>query len=361
MEGVPGVTIQFPTVGTGVFLTNLTGFSGAERFRSDATATRDEIIPLVAHQLVEVEELFRANLASPVRIVDEIGGFVSQGGGKRIRPTLLLLCAQLCGYRGPHAVLLGTVMEFIHCATLIHDDIIDGATTRRGRPSVNFEWGNNVTVLFGDFMFAKAMEMALGARSLQVMERLADVTLRMTEGEMLQTRYVGRLDLTVEEHLDLIEKKTAALFACCCELPALLSELDERKATALRRYGHHLGLAFQLVDDLLDFTGDSATLGKPAASDLREGKATLAVIDLMSSGSAAARQLVERISSSEETSAAEIVELGGVLRDSGAIERAHQRAQFHARSAITELEMFDENLARTALQSLPDLLLFRDR
>ena len=143
-------------------------------------------------------------------IVDELGGFVAESGGKRVRPTLHLLCARLCGYQGNKDIILATVLEFIHCATLIHDDIIDGATTRRGRPSANRNWGNNVSVLFGDYLFAKAMEMALEAESLQIMERLAEVTLRMTEGEMLQTRYAGRIDLTEAEYLDLIERKTAA-------------------------------------------------------------------------------------------------------------------------------------------------------
>jgi geranylgeranyl pyrophosphate synthase len=186
-------------------------------------APQAEIHELIGDKLALVEEQFRDNLASPVAIVEEIGSFVAQSGGKRVRPTAHLLAARLCEYEGPHDVLLATVLEFIHSATLIHDDIIDEAQVRRGRPSVNSNWGNNVTVLFGDYLFAKAMEMALGAGSLEVMRRLADVTLRMTEGEMLQTRYEGRLDLTVPEYLDLIEKKTAALFGACCELGGVLA------------------------------------------------------------------------------------------------------------------------------------------
>jgi octaprenyl-diphosphate synthase len=341
-------------------LTNPTGFGRVEPLRSDPAAARAEIIPLVSDRLLEVEESFRHHLASPIEIVDEIGQFVTEGAGKRVRPTLHLLCTQLCEYEGRNDVLLATVVELIHCATLIHDDIIDGATTRRGRESVNHCWGNDVTVLFGDYMFAKAMELALKAGSLQVMERLADTTLRMTEGEMLQTRYVGRIDLTVGEYLDLVERKTAALFACCCELAGLLSEVDEARQGALRRYGRHLGMAFQVIDDLLDFTGDAVRLGKPTASDLREGKATLAVLDLLSCGSEQERRLVRGIMDGTDRADA-IATLTRTMHESGAIERAHERARFHALSAIGELRPFADTPARRALHTLPDLLLFRDR
>ena len=342
-------------------MNRLSGFGSAERVRANAASAQVEIIPLVSDRLEQVELRFRENLESPIAIVGEIGEFVAQGGGKRIRPALHLLCAQLCDYDGPHDVLLGTVVEFIHCATLIHDDIIDEAKTRRGRPSVNFNWGNDISVLFGDYMFAKAMEMALQAGSLRVMQKLAEVTLRMTEGEMLQTRYLGRVDLTVEEYVDLIEKKTASLFACCCELGGMLAGVDEKRELALRRYGIHLGLLFQLVDDLLDLTSDSETLGKPTACDLREGKATLAVLDLLATGSKQAKELVDRAMVAESADGPEVAALTDLLHDSGAIGRAHDRARFHAARARAELDIFDDSPARRALQSLPEVLLFRDR
>jgi len=327
----------------------------------DLTATAAGVYPLVTDRLREVEDHFRRNLASPVGIIREIGGFVGEGGGKRVRPTLHLLCAQMCGYEGQHDVLIGCVLEFIHSATLIHDDIIDEATTRRGRPSVNHRWGNNVTVLFGDYLYAKAMELALQAGSLRIMERLADVTLRMTEGEMLQTRYVGRVDLTVDEHMDLIERKTAALFGACCEIAGILADAGPATEASLRRYGLHLGLAFQLVDDLLDFTGDPETLGKPAASDLREGKVTLAVIDLLSQGLPGVADLVRRILQDGRAASPAISELTTLLDESGALFRAHARAQHHAARAVAELDAFPSSPASRALRSLPEFLLFRDR
>jgi octaprenyl-diphosphate synthase len=330
------------------------------RVLPEPAVSPDEIVGIVAPLLLEVERLFHDNLASPVAIVDEIGAFVGQGGGKRVRPTLHLLAADLCAYEGTHDVLLATVLEFIHSATLIHDDVIDAAATRRGRPSVNRGWGNTITVLFGDYLYAKAMELALRAGSLRVMDRLAWITLRMTEGEMIQTRFVGRLDLSIDEYMDLIERKTAVLFGGCCELAGILAEASPAAERALRQYGVHIGLAFQIVDDMLDFTGDPAILGKPTASDLREGKATLPVIDLLASGHVRGRELASAIAggtASEDDGAALIA----LLHESGALERAEARARFHAELAIRELDAFPPGPARRALIGVPDLLISRNR
>jgi octaprenyl-diphosphate synthase len=190
---------------------------------------------------------------------------------------------------------------------------------------------------------------------------LADVTLRMTEGEMLQTRYVGRIDLTEEEYLDLVERKTAALFACCCELAGILAGVDDDRRAALKRYGLKLGLAFQLVDDLLDYTGDAATLGKPAAIDLREGKVTLALIGQLEEGSGEVRDLAEKIMAEGRPDMPEIARLSALLRKQGAIAKTYDRARMYAEGASKELESFEDSPSRRALQSLPDLLLFRVR
>lgn len=317
------------------------------------------VAELVAEPLARVESLFHESLRSDVSIVSDLGAFVGEGGGKRLRPTLHLLAAKMCGYAGPHDVLLATVLEFIHNATLVHDDVIDEADTRRGRPAVHRRFGNHVSVLFGDYLLAKAMSMALRAESLPVMESLADVTLRMTEGEMLQTRLQGRLDLTVDEYLDLIERKTAWLFARCCELAGRLAGVDEERRAALERYGLHLGLEFQLVDDLLDFTGDVRRLGKPVFGDLREGKTTLAVIELLEGGGEAAERQVRAVMDGGGLREAEA--LAAMLEDSGAIERTRERARQHASLAIVELDAFADSPAKGALRQLPERLLHRDR
>jgi octaprenyl-diphosphate synthase len=332
-----------------------------DRHLLQTEGARPSVFELVEDRLAAVEVLFRESLASPLEIVGEVGGYVADGGGKRVRPALHLLCARMCDYEGPHDVLLATVLELIHTATLIHDDIIDEAPTRRGRPSVNSRYGSNFAVLFGDYMLAKAMEMALRAENLRVMDKLAEITLRMTEGEMLQTRYVGRLDITESEYLGLVERKTGVLFAGCCEIAGILAGIDDDSRKRLRQYGNLLGLAFQLVDDLLDFTGDARTLGKPAASDLREGKVTYALIDLLSRGSAEAAELARRILDHGEKAAAEIEALKRLLDSSGALARTRRRARKTAEAASELLEPFPRGAAKQLLQSLPVLLTARDR
>jgi octaprenyl-diphosphate synthase len=347
--------------GRRVALKNLSGLGRSRISARLPMRTRNEMFALVKGPLKAVDELYVKHLASPVSIVSEIGDFVAQSGGKRIRPALHLLCTRLCGYRGPHDLILATVLEYIHTATLIHDDIIDDAHIRRGRSSVNHRWGNNITVLFGDNLLAKAMDLALEAESLVIMKKLAEVTLRMTEGEMLQTRYAGRLDLTAAEYLYMVDRKTAVLFGCCCELAGLLAEVDERQRTALLGFGQNLGMAFQLVDDLLDLTGDTATLGKPAGSDLREGKATMAVIDLLSSGSLDARALAKRLMEDGPDDTVEMEKFTRLLMDSGSIERAYEKARNYAAQAVEELNNFDDGPARVALVSLADVVINRQR
>ena len=319
-----------------------------------------EIAALVADGLTEVERLFRENLDSPIEIVDEIGRFVVEGGGKRVRPTLHLLVSRMCGYRGNHDVVVATALEYIHCATLIHDDLIDDAPTRRGRVAAHVEWGNTVSVLFGDYLLAKAMQLAVRAGSLEVMDKIAEVTLRMTEGEMMQTRYEGQVDLTVDQYFGLIERKTAVLFRCCCELAGVLAGVDDDAKQALGRYGLNLGLEFQVVDDLLDLTGETQRLGKPVASDLAEGKPTLAVIELLREAGSRERELVERIMTGQG-SETEIRALGRAIVESGAIERTRDVARRLADRATHELSRFPDGAAKQALLALPETLLHRDR
>jgi len=229
-----------------------------------------DIVQLVEEDLARVEELFEAQFRSDVRLVGEIGRYIREGGGKRIRPALLLLACRLCGYRGDRAITLASVVEFIHTATLLHDDIIDEATVRRGRRSVNSRWGNDITVLLGDFLYTKSMSMALSQDNLHILRLLSDVTLRMIEGELLEIEGNADLRMSEAQHLDIIRRKTADLFSACMAIGALLGEVGAEKQQALAAYGLNLGICFQMVDDLLDFTADEKVLGKPVASDLRE-------------------------------------------------------------------------------------------
>lgn len=316
----------------------------------------------IEDRLLESENIFRQELASPVEIVEEIGRFVAQAGGKRVRPALHLLTARMLGYAGPHDVSLAAVLEYIHCATLIHDDIIDHATTRRGQSSVHFRWGNPTSVLFGDYLYAKAMKMALRAGSLEVMDTLADVTLNMVEGELLQTRYNGRIDLTREMYLDLVERKTSEFFAACCDLAGTLVGVSEDDRQTLASYGRNLGTAFQLVDDLLDVTGDSRQLGKPAGADLREGKVTLPYLIWLQQDPCEERKarIRRQFSTTEVGQTNDFEDLRAVLEKDGALAAARDEARRHAEMAQSALSRFPRNEAREALEALPELLLSRE-
>jgi octaprenyl-diphosphate synthase len=319
-----------------------------------------EIVALVEDDLVRVEELFEQQVRSDVRLLAEIGRYVREGGGKRVRPALLLLACRLAGYRGDRAILLASVVEFIHTATLLHDDIIDEATVRRGRSSVNSRWGNDVTVLLGDFLYTKSMSMALSQDNLKILRLLSDVTLRMIEGEILEIERNGKLEVTEDEHVDLVRRKTADLFAACTRIGAMLAGAGEEKEHALASYGMNLGICFQMVDDLLDFTAEEKTLGKPVANDLREGKLTLPMIFLLRKAGPAAVQQVRMVledRSFERVSREEIVRLA---RDHGALDEARLLAERYAEAARRDLLAFERSPYREALEVLPDFILARD-
>jgi octaprenyl-diphosphate synthase len=336
--------------------------SGVATTPADRTlAGLKEIVQLVEDDLARVEALSAAQTRSDVALVGEIGSYIREGGGKRIRPALLLLAARLCGFRGERAVLLGAVVEFIHTATLLHDDIIDQATTRRGRRSVNARWGNDITVLAGDFLYTKSMAMALSQDNLEILRLLSDVTLRMIEGELLEIERCANMAVDVEDHLDIIRRKTADLFSACTRIGALLGGVAPERQDALARYGLHLGICFQMVDDLLDFTADAATLGKPVANDLREGKLTLPAIFMLRRGDGGVREAIATVLEDrgfERVAAAEIARLA---RETGALDEARAMAAQYAERAVRDLQHFEPSVHREALEALPEFILARDR
>lgn len=319
-----------------------------------------DILRLVEDDLARVEEVFQAQARSDVPLVGEIGRYVQEGGGKRVRPALLLLATRLCGFRGERAITLASTVEFIHTASLLHDDIIDEATTRRGRPSVNSRWGNDITVLLGDFLYTKSMAMALSQDNLRIMRLLSDVTLRLIEGEILEIERNGNLHATEEEHLDTIRRKTADLFAACTRIGAILGEVGEEREEALARYGLNLGLCFQMVDDLLDFTADEKTLGKPVANDLREGKVTLPMIFLVRRGGRAAAEKVQAVLDDRAFSRVTRDELVRMARECGALDEARETAERYAERARRDLLAFEPSPYREALDALPGFILSRD-
>jgi octaprenyl-diphosphate synthase len=329
--------------------------------RPEPLAELASIQTLVGDRLVLVEEELDRHLRSEVGIINELGAYLADGGGKRVRPLLLLLGAGMGGYEGPWDVKLAAVFEFIHTATLVHDDIIDEAQTRRGRRAVNHIYGNDLTVLLGDYLYIKAMNMALEAGRIEIIRVLAAVTLKMIEGELMAHHCRGSLDLTPEQHLDIVERKTAYLFSGCCQVAGLLADLPADRLGALSRYGMALGNAFQLVDDVLDFTANESTLGKPVASDLREGRLTLPLIYVLEKGDPEHRRMlatVVRERGFETVPLARILEL---VHDHGTLDRTRELARQQAEAARSQLEVFEDGPHTRALRALPRLLLDRDR
>src|SRR5215212_10712220 len=280
----------------------------------------------IRDDLEKVEREFVRHLESQVALIPTIGHYIQQGGGKRIRPAVLLMAARMSGYTGEHAPLFASVVEFIHTATLVHDDIIDESNMRRGRQAVHSRWGNDVTVLLGDFLYIKSMSMALSRDSLDFIRLLCEVTLRMIEGELYQLTKNGVVDLSEEEHFDIIRRKTAYLFAGCARIGGMLGSTTREQQEALWDYGLNIGTAFQIADDLLDFTGEQDALGKPVGGDLREGKMTLPVIHLLASGDARAAMLIRKIVKERGASIDEWRELSNLLAQHRSIDYAQRVA-----------------------------------
>ncbi|MGO9642161.1 MAG: polyprenyl synthetase family protein [Candidatus Acidiferrales bacterium] len=282
------------------------------------------------------------------------------GGGKRLRPALLLLSAGYAGYHGPSAVRLSAVVELIHSATLVHDDVIDGADTRRGRPSANSRWGNHRSVLAGDWLYMQSFQLALAERNFKILDILIELTQNMVEGELLQLERLGRMDLSETDALELSARKTACLFSGCARLGAVLGRLDEEGEQALADYGRFAGLAFQLVDDVLDFTASLERLGKPVLSDLKEGKVTLPLIYAMDNGYSEARSLVRKVLEEGGFASVRPEEITQLVRESGALDRARQLARDYAQRAKACLNGSGTGDFGRALRAVPDFILDRD-
>ncbi len=329
--------------------------------RTSAPPDLARIFEPIREELGAVEEQFVRHIESRVELIPEIGRYIQNSGGKRVRPAMLLMCARLGGYRGERATLYASVVEFIHTATLVHDDMIDDSVIRRGRQAVHSRWGNDITVLLGDYLYIKSMGMALTVDSLELVRLLCDVTLRMIEGEVYQLTKTGDIDITEEEHLEIIRRKTAYLFGGCAQIGGILGDLPEEQQLALREYGFDLGVAFQLVDDLLDFTADEEVLGKPVGGDVREGKMTLPVIYLLQQDGKRARGLLEGIIRDRTISPESWRELRGLLTEHRVLDRAFEKAVEFATAAKRQLRLFPQTPELEPLMALPDYILARDR
>ena len=320
-----------------------------------------QVFEPIGDDLREVEREFARHVQSQVDVIPTIGNYVKDSGGKRIRPAVLLMAARMAGYTGERAVRYASVIEFIHTATLVHDDIIDESELRRGREAAHTRWGNHLTVLFGDFLYLKSMSLALTHDNLDVVRLLCDVTLRIVEGEIYQLTKNGVVDLSEEEHFDIVRRKTAYLFAGSAKIGGMLGPTTVAQQDALWDYGFNIGMAFQLVDDLLDFMGEEGVLGKPVGGDLREGKMTLPVIHLLRGGDGRADELIRKIVRDRDATLDESRELQSLLREARSLDYAHRAAAGFVERAKRALDVFPSVPERDALSFLPDYVLARDR
>jgi octaprenyl-diphosphate synthase len=325
------------------------------------TPALSQIFEPIRADLERVDREFARHVESQVALIPTIGKYIQTSGGKRIRPAVLLMAARLSGYKGDRAVLYAAVIEFIHTATLVHDDIIDDSELRRGRLAVHSRWGNDVTVLLGDYLYIKSMAMALTHDTLDIVRLLCDVTLRMIEGELYQLTKNGDADITEDEHFDIIRRKTAYLFGGSAQIGGMLGSVTPEQQEALREYAFNLGIAFQVVDDLLDFTGDAAALGKPIGADLREGKMTLPLIHLLRQGPAGGARIVRDIIATRTVAEQQWNELLQMLSEHRSIDYAFRRAEEFAERARKPLSAFPPSSERDALLALPDYVVSRDR
>ena len=325
-----------------------------------ATINGKEIFDLLRDDLVALEQEFGADTVSRVQAITEIGEYLRNGGGKRIRPALLLLAAKLFDYQGRGAVRLGAVVEIIHTATLVHDDIIDEAKTRRGRPAANTQWGNSKCVLAGDWLYMQAFKIAVQERNFRILDTLIELTQQMVEGELLQMQTLGKA-IALEDYMDLIYRKTACLFSVCMRLGAILGEATPSQEDALAKYGHDLGMAFQIVDDVLDLTASENILGKPVASDLREGKATMAVIHALERCNAAERDKIETILRDRAFNGVTHGDILEILERCGSLQAASDRALRYADQAVQSICAFPDSEIKRALLWAPEFVVAREK
>jgi octaprenyl-diphosphate synthase len=312
--------------------------------------------------LEQVEREFVRHVQSHVALIPEIGRYIQGSGGKRVRPAVLLMAGRLCGVSGDLAVQFASVVEFIHSATLVHDDIVDDASLRRGRQAVHSRWGNDVTVLLGDYLYIKSMAMALQHDVLPIIRVLCDTTLGMIEGEIYQLSKNGDIDITEEEHFEIVRRKTAYLFGGCAQIGGMLGGAGTAQQEALRAYGLNLGMTFQIVDDVLDLTGSEEIIGKPVASDLRDGKMTLPLIYALRRDGRNLRPLVDEVVRDRQLDGERWQRISASLDEHQAIGYALEKAAAFGRQAQDDLTAaFPPSPEREALAALPDYVLSRDR
>ncbi|MCW2362059.1 MULTISPECIES: polyprenyl synthetase family protein [Sphingobium] len=307
------------------------------------------MLSLVAEDMNRVNEVILARMQSRIPLIPELAGHLIAGGGKRLRPMLTLACARLLDYAGTRHHKLAATVEFIHTATLLHDDVVDGSAMRRGKQTANMIWGNNASVLVGDFLFSRSFELMVEDGSLKVLKILSNASAVIAEGEVNQLTAQRRVETDEDQYLDIIGAKTAALFAAACRIAAVVAERPEAEELALDAYGRNLGIAFQLVDDAIDYVSDGATMGKDTGDDFRDGKITLPVILAYARGGEADRKFWKEAMSGLHGDNADLAHAQHLLRETGAIDDTMARARHYGQRAIDAIGMYGKGAAKSAL------------
>jgi octaprenyl-diphosphate synthase len=320
---------------------------------------KEQILKSVRQDLAEIEVALTENLKPYLPMVSHVAKYIMFSGGKRIRPLLMVLSARLCGYKGDYDKTLSVVFEYLHAATLLHDDVVDDADVRRSNPVAHSIWGNPATVLVGDFLLARSIAIAAQTDSVPIIDVLADTTAQMSEGEIHQLLHKGDLAVNETDYMDVISRKTAYLIRAACQVGALLANAPGEQVQALAEYGYQLGIAFQMADDLLDYTADTKVLGKPTGTDLKEGKMTLPVIYSLDQATGEDRTRLEVIIRDTDITEADFEVVLELIKKYGGIAYTRKRAQERIEQAKTSLNIFSASKPRTLLENLADYVLVR--
>jgi octaprenyl-diphosphate synthase len=323
--------------------------------------TMTDVWDTYREELDGVEDQVRKHLDSSVALVNTVAAHILSSGGKRIRPLLLLLCARLCGYLDNNHHILGCLVEYIHTATLLHDDVVDDADLRRGRQTARKVWGNQVSILVGDYLYSKAICHIVGFRNQAINEVLSEACRKMAEGEVLQLYYNGNPAITEPEYLRIVEYKTAGLIAAACRIGAIIGNASPDKEAALFRFGQNLGVAFQLADDTLDYAANGDRLGKTLGQDLRQGKATLPLLHLLLHCSEQDKQMIKDRMETRTLTEADLLRIITLMQEFGSIVYAMERAREFVAAANTDLAQFEDSSPKRALSVVAEYMVNRDR
>ena len=320
---------------------------------------KQRILSLVHDDLESIEKALRDNLRPNLDLVSQVANHILFSGGKRLRPLLMVLSARLCGYNGDYDKIFSVIFEYLHAATLLHDDLVDDASLRRGAPAAHTVYGNETAVLVGDFLLARGLSIAADTGEPKIIKIISEITENMSQGEIHQLDRKGKLDLSEAEYMDIIRSKTAVLFQGACRISAILAGASIEKESQLARYGYHLGMAFQMVDDLLDYTFDSSALGKNVGADLREGKLTLPVIKALAAATHDDRASMQTIIQNSGFSAKEFKWLAEKIASYGGIQYARETASKHIKNARQALEVFPPSPTKDILNDIAEYALER--